>query len=166
MGQAPLAAPGLVIPPGRAAGLSCQHRSALAALQSCLQAAAAAAAPASAKTAFSEVTPQIAFLDKRRSVFCPLCNNSSLCFFFPSAFIINNYIRTCPSLGKGSFCLVVSDCCQTAKTQNKPSQRREPGPSLAAATFTAICQPSCLLLPPTSNAAELPKHFCPTQSSG
>lgn len=75
--------------------------------------------------------------------------SSTLCFapyvtllplpFFLSAFIINTYIRTCPSLGKGSFCLVVSDCCQTAKTQNKPSQRREPGPLLAAGTITAIC---------------------------
>lgn len=95
------------------------------------------------ETAFSEVTPQTRSLDKQRSVFCPLCNTPPSVFFFSlSAFIINTYIRTCPSLGKGSFCLVVSDCCQTAKIQNKPSQRREPGPSLAAATVTAICS-SC-----------------------
>lgn len=95
------------------------------------------------ETAFSKTTPQIRSLDKQRSVFCPLCNTPpSVVFFSLSAFIINTYIRTCPSLGKASFCSVVSDCCQTAKIQNKPSQRREPGPSLAAATFTAIC-PSC-----------------------
>lgn len=84
------------------------------------------------ETAFSEVTPQIRFFDKQRSVFCPLCNTPPSVFFFLPAFIINTYIRTCPSLGEGSFCLVVSDCCQTAKLQNKPFQRRQPGPSLAA----------------------------------
>lgn len=33
------------------------------------------------ETAFSEVTPQIRFFDKQRSVFCPLCNTPPSVFF-------------------------------------------------------------------------------------
>lgn len=106
------------------------------------------------ETAFSEVTTQIRFFNKQRSVFCPLCNTPPSVFFLLSPFIINTYIRTCPSLGKGSFCLAVSGCCQTAKTQNKPSQRRQPGPSLAAAILV-LANPALSLttnlLPITTN---------------
>lgn len=113
------------------------------------------------ETAFSEVTPQIRFLDKQRSVFCPLCNTPPSVFFSVGIYYKHLH-KDMSQLGKG---LLLLGCVRLlSNSQNTEQTLPEKGAWAFICCSNIHCyllilpcllQLSCLLLPLTSNTAEL-----------
>lgn len=91
------------------------------------------------KTAFSEVTPQIRFLDKQRSVFCPLCNTPPSAFFSVSIYYKHLH-KDMSQLGKG---LLLLGCVRLLSNSQNTEQTL---PEEGAWAFACCRDNHCYLL--------------------